>query len=180
MNVAIAVARLGVPSAFLGSVSTDEHGDRIWSHLTANGVDVSATQRVAAPTARAIVEHVPQLRFRFEGTDTADTLLEAPELKQLGPGPHILHGGTLGLYRGRTATTLAELAEQHDGIVSLDPNIRPQIMHDRDRWDHFHDRWLLHTSIYKGSDEDLDWIWPNRSPESSAEALLADGVRRWW
>lgn len=176
MNVAIAAARLGVASAFVGSVSTDEHGDRIWKHLAANGVDVSACQRVDAPTARAIVEHVPQLRFRFEGSGTADTLLEGPELERLGPGPHLVHGGTLGLYRGRTATTLAELVERHDGIVSLDPNIRPQIIDDRDRWTHFHDRWLTATTVYKGSDEDLEWIWPDRSPESSAEALLAAGV----
>ena len=176
MNVAIAAARMGATSAFLGAVSTDEHGDRIWDHLVANGVDVSACQRVDAPTARAIVEHVPQLRFRFEGTGTADTLLEVPELEPLGPGPHLVHGGTLGLYRGQTAETLAELIESHDGIVSLDPNIRPQIIDDRDRWNHFHDRWLARTAIYKGSDEDLEWIWPDRSPESSAEALLTAGV----
>jgi fructokinase len=176
MNVAVAAARLGVPSAFVGGVSNDEYGHMIWQHLVDNGVDLRAAQRFAAPTARAIVDHVPHLVFRFEGTSTADTQVRQVDLSLLGPGPHVLHGGTLGLFRGDTAETLARLVESHCGIVSLDPNIRPQIIEDRAQWEHFHDRWLTHTSIYKGSDEDLAWIWPGRSPDSIAEELVAGSV----
>jgi fructokinase len=177
MNAAIAAARLEVPSAFVGCVSTDQHGVLIWDRLVANGVNVEACQRTDAPTARAIVEHVPELRFRFEGPATADTLLSDVDLLEtLGTGPQILHGGTLGLFRGQTAETLATLVEAHDGIVSLDPNVRPQIIDDPARWHHFHERWLAHTNIYKGSDEDFSWIWPERSPESCAEQLLESGI----
>lgn len=176
MNVAIASARLGARGVFAGCVSTDEFGEQIWQHLVDNGVELTVATRSAAPTARAIVEHVPELRFRFEGMNTADTQLESLDLAPLAGGPHIFHGGTLGMFRGRTAETLALAAERHDGLVSLDPNIRPQIIDDRDRWQHFHERWLPHVSIYKGSDEDLAWIWPDRSPDASAEALVASGV----
>ena len=177
MNVAIAASRLGVPSAFLGRVSTDAHGERIWAHLVANGVDLRLTERGDEPTARAIVEHTPKLRFRFEGVGTADQALSSGSLEPLGPGPHILHGGTLGLFRGRTAEVLAEAAERHAGIVSLDPNVRPQIIDDRARWDHFHDRWVARTHLYRGSDEDFDWIWPGRSAAACAAILLERGVR---
>lgn len=176
MNVAIAGARLGVPSAFVGCVSTDEHGEHIWQHLQDNGVELAACARSDQPTARAIVEHVPELRFRFEGEGTADTLLASVDLTTLGQPQMILHGGTLGLFRGQTAETLARVVESHDGLVSLDPNVRPQIIDDRDRWLHFHDRWLAKTNIYKGSDEDLEWIWPDRSAEASAAAVLEGGV----
>ncbi len=176
MNVAVAAARLGAPAAFVGGISTDEHGRRILDHLAANGVDVSACLRTSAPTARAIVEHTPKLVFRFEGTDTADTVLTEVDLAAIGPGPHIIHGGTLGMFRGRTAETLAQLVESHPGIVSLDPNARPQVIDDRTAWERFHQRWMSRTDIYKASDEDLAWIWPDRSPESSVEALLATGV----
>ncbi|MEM7286695.1 MAG: carbohydrate kinase [Actinomycetota bacterium] len=177
MNVAIAASRLGVPSAFLGRVSTDAHGERIWAHLVANGVDLRVAERGDEPTARAIVEHTPKLRFRFEGEGTADQALTSSALEPLGAGPHILHGGTLGLFRGRTAEVLAEAAERHAGIVSLDPNVRPQIIDDRQRWDHFHDRWVAVTHLYRGSDEDFDWIWPGRSADSCTAELLARGVR---
>ena len=195
MNVAVAVARLGVPSAFVGRVSTDEYGDLIWRYLTENGVVLAAAERGPEPTARAIVEHTPQLVFRFEGTDTADTqmaavdlgLLDAEQhsggkddgqhgLDQHGAGKQILHGGTLGLFRGRTAETLATLVEQHTGLVSLDPNVRPQIIteqNDQQRWHHFHDRWLAQTHIYKASEEDLAWIWPGRNTSDCATELLA-------
>lgn len=176
MNVAIAAARLDVPAAFVGRISTDEHGDSIWSHLVANDVELAATERSDEPTATAVVEHVPQLRFRFEGENTADTNLEAVALDRLGPGPHIVHGGTLSLFRGRTAETLASMVESYAGIVSLDPNVRPQIIDDRSEWDRFHQRWLKNASLYKASDEDLEWIWPGRSDDSIAEELLAGGV----
>ncbi len=176
MNVAITATRLGGWGVFGGCISTDEFGQQIWDHLVANEVDLSLTSRSDAPTARAIVEHVPELRFRFEGSDTADTQLETLDIDSLGGGPHLFHGGTLGMFRGRTAETLAAAAERHDGIVSLDPNVRPQIIDDREQWLHFHERWLPNVSIYKGSDEDLSWIWPDRSPEASAEAVLAAGV----
>lgn len=176
MNVAIAAARLGAPSAFVGGISNDAHGDMLWSYLGDNDVDTRLCGRFDAPTARAIVEHRPELRFRFEGHRTADTLLAEVDLSKLPTGPHIVHGGTLGLFRGRTAETLARLAEDHDGLVSLDPNVRPQIIDDRERWHHFHRRWLAHTDIYKASDEDLAWIWPNRSADSAAREILANGV----
>ncbi len=173
MNVAVACARLGVPSAFVGRVSTDVHGEAIWTFLRDNGVDLRACQRGPEATARAIVEHTPKLQFRFEGTGTADTMLTSVEMDRLGRGPHILHGGTLGMFRGRTAETLARLAERHPGIVSVDPNVRPQIIDDPARWHHYHNRWLATSDIYRASDEDLAWLWPGRSGAECAAELLS-------
>ena len=172
MNAAIAAARLGAPSAFVGRVSIDEAGQLIWRHLQRSGVDLRACERGAEPTAKAIVSLAPRPSFRFEGDDTADTALAAGDLTALGDGPHILHGGTLGMFRGRTAGVLASLAERHDGLVSLDPNVRPAIIEDRHRWDRFHERWLSVCDLYRASDEDLAWIWPGRAAEDCAEDVL--------
>lgn len=176
MNVAVAAARLGAPSAFVGGVSTDDFGDMLWSHIEKNGVDLSLSRRFDAPTARAIVEHVPELRFRFEGDGTADTLLDSIDHAAVRGRSNIVHGGTLGMFRGVAADAYADLAASHDGLVSLDPNIRPQIIDDVASWHDFHDRWLPHVDLYKGSDEDLAWIWPDRTPEDSASWLLEQGA----
>ncbi|WP_420626336.1 PfkB family carbohydrate kinase [Candidatus Poriferisodalis sp.] len=176
MNAAIAAARLGAPSAFVGRVSTDASGEHIWNHLKSNGVDLRGCERGPEPTARAIISLAAGPSFRFEGENTADTALEAADLAALGVGPHILHGGTLGMFRGRTAEVLASLAERHDGLVSLDPNVRPAIIGDRGRWDHFHQRWLSVTDLYRSSDEDLEWIWPRRAADDCAAELLAGRV----
>jgi fructokinase len=172
MNAAIAAARLGAPSAFVGRVSTDSPGQRIWRHLQRSGVDLRAGERGTEPTAKAIISLTPQPSFRFEGDGTADTALDAADLTVLGNGPHILHGGTLGMFRGRTAGVLASLAERHDGLVSLDPNVRPAIIEDRAQWDRFHGRWVDVCDLYRASDEDLAWIWPGRPVENCAEEVL--------
>jgi len=127
MNAAIAAARLGVPTAFVGRVSTDENGDLIWAHLEESGVVLSAAQRGPEPTARAVVVTKPVQSFTFEGDNTADASMVEADISSLGPGPHILHAGTLGIFRGTTAEALAGLLDGFDGVVSFDPNIRPQV-----------------------------------------------------
>lgn len=173
MNVAITAARLGHPAAFVGRVSTDEHGIMLWRHMQTNGVDLCAAERGPEPTATARMEPGPPMRFVFAGNDTADQAFAGTNLASLPSPVGVVHGGTLGLFRGRTAETLATLAEAATGLVSVDPNIRPQLIDDRARWDHYHARWLRCAHVYKASDEDLAWIVPGRDPSDFAAELLA-------
>jgi fructokinase len=189
MNTAVAAARLGAPAAFAGRISTDVFGERIWAHLLASGVVLSAAQRGPEPTARAIVELDPGPVFRFDGEGTADASMTAIDLTPLGPGPHLVHGGTLGIFRGSTAGVLAELVERHDGLVSLDPNVRPGIIADRAGWRRWADRWIARADLVKASDEDLAWmelapsdllrrgvaVVLRTAGDRGAEAFLADG-----
>lgn len=158
MNAAVAAARLGVPTAFVGRISTDSYGDLIWSHLEASGVDLRAAQRGQEPTARAIVTTKPVQTFRFEGEHTADESMTSFDLAPLGPGPHLLHSGTLGVFRGETAATLGRLLEIHDGAVSFDPNIRPKVFPSQAEWLEVAEPWLERADVIKASDEDLDWM----------------------
>ncbi len=178
MNTAIATARLGVPTAFLGRVSTDPLGDLIWRHLSDSGIDLSLTQRGDEPTCLAIVDGDPPV-FTFQGDGTADTRIEPPDMRAVGPGPHILHGGTLGLFRRPAATVLADVVAEHDGLVSLDPNVRPQIIGSAGRpdWMTWFRRWLANTGVLRASDADLDWIFPDQTPEQIAPHLFDSGVR---
>lgn len=190
MNAAIAAARLGAPTAFVGRVSTDQHGDTIWAHLQASGVHLEAAQRGPEPTARAVVELTPGPVFHFYGEGTADASMVDADLGALGPGPHLLHGGTLGIFRGSTADVLASLVEAQQGIVSFDPNVRPQVITDPAVWRSYADRWIARADLIKASDEDLDWMRADprgllqRGPavvlrtlgSEGVEAFLADGA----
>ena len=49
-NVAVALGRLGVPSAFLGALSNDAFGGRIWATLQESGADMRLITRVERPT----------------------------------------------------------------------------------------------------------------------------------
>lgn len=186
MNAAVAAARLGAPTAFVGRVSTDAHGAAIWAHLEASGVVLAAAQRGPEPTARAVVELDPGPMFRFEGEGTADASMTTVDLGPLGPGPHLLHGGTLGIFRGTTAGVLADVMEGHEGLVSFDPNVRPRIIADRATWRAWADRWIARADVIKASDEDLDWMGatPAELLERGAAVVLqtlgADGVAAWF
>jgi fructokinase len=158
MNAAVATARLGTPTAFVGRISTDANGDLIWAHLEESGVDLRAAERGPEPTARAIVTTKPVQSFRFEGDNTADASMTAVDLSVLGPGPHIIHAGTLGIFRGTTASALRQMLAAHDGVVSFDPNIRPQVFPSVEEWMAVAEPWLDRATIVKVSDEDLDWM----------------------
>jgi fructokinase len=179
MNVAVTAARLGAPTAFVGRISTDGYGDLLWRHLTDAGVHLGAAERGPEPTALALVEHVPTPLFHFDGEGTADTCLARADLTSLVPGPHLLHGGTLGLFRGRTAEALAALVERtapSDGLVSLDPNVRPQIIDDRAAWFGYFERWRVRADLLKLSSEDLAWMWPGVTEADAARNLLDGGA----
>jgi fructokinase len=170
MNAAIASARLGTPTAFVGRISTDRHGHLIWRHLQASGIDLRAAERGPEPTARAIVTVRPVQSFRFEGDNTADAGMTSVDLTPLGPGPHLIHAGTLGIFRGSTAIALREMLAAHTGAVSFDPNIRPQVFPSVEEWLALADPWLDRATIVKASDEDLDWMG------MSIDGLLARGT----
>lgn len=174
MNAAIAAARLGVPTAFVGRVSTDPSGDLIWAHLNDSNVILDAAQRGPEPTARAVVVTKPVQSFRFEGENTADASMTDVDISSLGPGPHILHAGTLGIFRGTTAAVLAGMLDGFNGVLSFDPNIRPQVFPNRDDWLDVAKPWLDRATVVKASDEDLDWIGttPSELLERSASVVL--------
>ncbi|MCL1601158.1 MAG: carbohydrate kinase [Actinomycetia bacterium] len=176
MNVAVAAARLGAPTAFLGRVSFDPFGELLMEHMEESGVNTTLVERGPEPTARAVVSLHPSPSFQFEADGTAEANLTIADLSPIGQGPHIVHGGTFGMYRGQTAATLAELIETNPGLISLDPNVRPSIVDDRAEWDSWHQRWLDQTSLYRCSDEDAEWIAPNRTIDSFAAELLARGI----
>jgi len=55
VNQAIAAARAGAKTAFLGALGQDHAGDVLLDVLRRDGVDVAAVRRVAAPTGRALI-----------------------------------------------------------------------------------------------------------------------------
>ena len=55
VNQAIAAARAGARTAFIGALGRDHAGETLLAALVKDGVDVSAVQRVSAPTGRALI-----------------------------------------------------------------------------------------------------------------------------
>lgn len=175
-NVAIGLARLGVPSGLLAGVSTDFLGQRLASLLTAEGVSTHYLQRFDAPTTLAMVavgaDGSPQYSFRGEGC--ADRQITAASLPALGENVRGLHVGSFSLVvepiAGALAALVAQEAERR--LISLDPNVRlnpaPNIDTWRERIEHF----AAQAHVIKVSDEDLHLLYPGQAPAAIANRWL--------
>ena len=76
-NVAVGIARLGVPSGFIGKVGADTFGDFLISELNENSVHTGGiTQTEEAPTALAFVSRssAGDREFLFYRESCADIL----------------------------------------------------------------------------------------------------------
>jgi fructokinase len=60
--------------------------------------------------------------------------------------------------------------------IVFDPNIRPSVMSDRDRYQAAVEKWVAISSVIKVSDDDLAWLYPDQPFEDIAKRWLADGA----
>src|SRR5579859_1914099 len=179
-NTARALARLGVPTAFLGRLSSDAFGRQLAQALNSDGVSLELASIGPEPTTIAVAEvdrgGRADYQFTIEGTSAPNLTLEMIPAR-LGAGVAALHIGTLGLVLEPMASTLLELLnrEREGRLIMVDPNIRVGLMPDaayRDRLLNL----LPQSTIVKASDTDLTWLYPDSSHERTAERLLGEGV----
>ncbi|GAV85670.1 PfkB domain-containing protein [Cephalotus follicularis] len=130
-NVAIAVARLGGKSAFVGKLGDDEFGHMLASILKENGVivdginfDEGARTALAFVTLRADGDR----EFMFYRNPSADMLLKPEELNlELIRSAKVFHYGSISLIVEpcRSAHLKAmEVAKDAGALLSYDPNLR--------------------------------------------------------
>jgi fructokinase len=178
MNVAVALGRLGSETAFLGRLSSDAFGRLLRTHLAGSDVNLRWIVDAEEPTSLAIVSVAPggAASYAFHTEGTADWRWRTGELPR-DPGVDAIHAGSLALALEPGGPVLerwlAGLSTRT--TISLDPNVRPALLGDRDAYRERLERWLTFSSIVKVSDEDLAWIWPGEEPEKLAETWIAKG-----
>ena len=179
-NTARALARLGVPTAFLGRLSNDVFGRELADLLVADGASLEYASFGSESTTVALAdvddEGLAGYRFLVQGTSAPNLL---PEMlpSRLDAAVNAIHVGTLGLVLEPMASTLTDLVDvEKDGrVIMLDPNIRLGLAPDdeyRDRLAHV----ISESSIVKASDSDLAWLYPGLDHEQAADRILEDGV----
>ena len=179
-TTARALARLGVPTQFLGRLSTDAFGQQLKNLLAADGGDLSLTSFGPEPTTMAIadVDHDGHAAYRFviDGT-SAPNLTSQMVPSSFAADVTALHVGTLGLVFEPVATTLAGLVEREyrNLLVMVDPNIRPASVSGAAGYRARLDRIIAQSTIVKASDADVTWLYPDLDLHSAARALLATG-----
>ncbi|GAA1862027.1 carbohydrate kinase [Pseudonocardia ailaonensis] len=168
-NVAVGLARLGVPARMLARLGTDLLGRRLRAHLADNGVDLTHVVEATEQSSLALVEvdaaGVADYDFRIDGT--ADWQWTAAELAGALDGPVVaVHSGSLALTQEPGAAALRGLLRSATGsaTVSYDPNCRPRLMGSAADVLRGVYEMLEVADVVKVGDEDLRWLLPDREP----------------
>jgi fructokinase len=179
-NVAVGLARLGQPTAFVGKVGDDFFGRRLRRAVQDEGIDdrFLATAN-GAPTTLAFVAHENgEPVFTFYGDGAADTLLSPTDLPEAFYNQAVLlHFGGISLLRGETPQAALAAAEGLRGkaLVSLDPNVRPRVIADPTAYRATLERAIGLCDLLKLSAADIEWLAPGANPLDYAESLLGVG-----
>jgi fructokinase len=177
-NVAVALGRLGVPTAFAGGISTDFFGDQLVENLRASGVRTDCAMRLDRPSTLAFASlGRPEPAYAFYDAGAADRHWQLTEEM---PGPEIraVHAGSLALAREPAAgayEALIQRAHLRGLAVSLDPNIRAERIADNPAHRSRLERLAAAADIVKLSLADLAWMAPGAPADEYAAALLRRG-----
>lgn len=176
LNVAVGLARLGHATQFIGRYGQDPYGDLIEGHLRSNAV----LTPWPADTGRT---SVAAARLRPDGSADYDFALDWDLPGLVEALPRLLAGTTL-VHTGSIATMLDPGAEQvlaaieharPAATIGFDPNCRPTIITDVARARERAERVAALADVVKASDEDLAWLYPERTLEDAAAAWLGLG-----
>jgi fructokinase len=179
-NTARTLGRLERPVAYLGRLSDDCFGQRLEALLTGDGVSLESVVRTEDPTTLALAEvdddGVARYRFYERGTSAPGLSPEAA-LDALPSEVEILHVGTLGLALEPVATALEAVVSRlaDTALIAVDPNCRPWVVDDAGAYRERIRRVLRHAHVLKVSEEDLEFLEPERPGVEGVRALLEHG-----
>ena len=173
-NVALGLARLGVPVTLKTRLGRDSFGEMVRSHLEASGVRVDGGAGEDAKTTLAIATlaaGIASYDFRIDW--------DVEALEPLPVETRCLHTGSLATVLPPGRTNVVDLVErEHERgrvTVSYDPNVRPALLGDAVRARPDIEHLVAMSDVVKVSDEDLRWLYPDRRDDEVAQDWLASG-----
>lgn len=164
LNVAVGLARLDNPAAFLCKNSGDFIGQRILHYLQANRVDTQWVIPTERNSTLAMVEKNDDgsANYAFYIENTADVSLQTEDLPETFPeSVEVVHFGSYSTVIEPTASALLAMArrESRQRVISYDPNIRLSIEADVDQWRSRFAEFSAVASFIKASDEDISALF---------------------
>lgn len=179
-NVAMGLGRLEVQVGFFGRLSRDPFGRMMRRQLEDDGVDPRFILDGDEPSTLAIVflEGGAEPVYTFHDEGAADRMLRVEDVPaELPDEVRALHFGSISLLREPAATAYETLMQREHGrrLVSLDPNVRPGLIHDRAAYVARLEGWVALADLVKVSRADLEWLYPDVAPEAAAAEWLSRG-----
>jgi fructokinase len=170
LNVAVTLGRLGTPVSILTAIGDDDRGAALSDHLTGSRVHVRrgpVLPRTSSAVARVGEDGAATYEF-----DIAWPAVDPPDLGDVA----ILHTGSIAFFCPPGAAAVGELlrtAHESGVVTTLDPNVRPALVGDRDAAVRHLEATLPSVDVLKLSDEDASWLYPG-TPHTAVVALLLE------
>jgi fructokinase len=177
-NVARGLGRLGAASCFVGAVSTDFFGDELVRGLEDCSVSTEHVSRLERPTTLSFVRlDGGGPSYAFYSAESADRHFSSGDYASLAGSFSAMHFGSNSLVLEPGATAFESLMSEAAGrgLVSLDPNVRPRLIGDRDAYLRRLGRLVAMADVVKLSDEDLAYLEPGGDHREAAARLLEAG-----
>jgi fructokinase len=175
-NAARAAARLGAPTRFAGTLSTDRFGTLLAARLAADGVDTACGRRTGLPTtlATAELDEHGSATYHFYAAGTSAPDLPPAALRVL-PVDAVFFTGGLALVLEPMAATVVDHLRDLDGdtMVVIDVNARPAVVTDRARYTATLATAIGRADVVKVSEEDLAFL----ADDLTLDDLVAGGAR---
>jgi fructokinase len=173
-NVALGLARLGVPTSFLTALGRDPRGEAIAARLAEAGIDVLSESWSLAATSTAVAEIKDDGGAHYE----FDLVWSLPDEVKLREADHV-HIGSISAFLSPGADRVEEIVRslRPAATVSFDPNIRPNLVGNPAVAKARFERLAALADVVKLSDEDAQYLYPTLRPGEAAAAIAGLGPR---
>jgi len=175
LNVAVGCSRLGMDARLVTAYGNDEYGRMIGGYLAANAVAAVNGGMETTSTAAAHLDEHGAATYDFDiSWDIAGALADA-EITLADT--HHTHTGSIATALSPGSEAVLELltAARAHSTISFDPNCRPAISPDVEASRQRAEAFVALSDVVKASDEDLLWLYPQRTLDESAAAWLSLG-----
>ena len=179
-NTTVALGRLGEPTAYLWPISRDPFGEVLLRPLLEAGVSVDLCPRTDRLTTLALVTLIGgDAHYAFYDEGSAGRMLSPQDILTLPDEIEAIFVGGISLVPDPCGAAIEALVTaNHTRLpVMIDPNIRPFFIQDADAFRARLSRLLPMADIVKLSSDDLEWLYPDMSPEDAAREVLNSGAR---
>ena len=148
-------------------------GDSIETHLRSAGVTLLPGSKSLTRTASATATLEPDGSARYDFDISWDLAPAAPAYF-----PKILHTGSIATFLSPGAGAVKALLEQahRDCMITYDPNIRPALLGSQAEAKATFEELVPLTDVVKLSDEDAQWLYPQKSLDETAAHILGLGT----
>ncbi|KIL44074.1 fructokinase [Jeotgalibacillus alimentarius] len=181
-NVAVGVARLGLPSYFAGKVGEDVLGRFLERTLKEYGVNTEYMHFDRDHRTGVVFVTIDQgeRSFDFYIDPSADRFYKAEELNEaLFEEARILHFGSISMISepAKSATKkAAELAREKGMIISYDPNLRMSLWSNEEEARRTISSMLDQADVVKISEEELEFLTGTEDIQKGAEVMKQFGI----